>query len=118
MSSKDLHGILVALITPFTDGGHEVDEGRLQSHIEHLITAGVHGLVPGGTTGEFTAMTTPERKHLLELCLKHARDHVPVVVGIGALSTKECVDLATHAADAGAAALTVVSPFYDPVNVE
>lgn len=117
MSSQALRGILVALITPFTDGGHAVDEGRLQSHIEHLITAGVHGLVPGGTTGEFTAMTADERKHLLELCIKHAQGRVPVVAGIGALSTKECLDLATHAANAGAAALMVVPPFYDPVNV-
>ena len=118
MDSKDLYGIMVALITPFTDGGHEVDEGRLQEHIEHLITAGVHGLVPGGTTGEFTAMTSDERKHLLELCIKHAHGRVPVIAGIGALSTKDYVDLATHAADAGATALMVVPPFYDPVNVE
>ena len=118
MSPQSLHGILVALITPFKDGGHAVDEDRLQAHIEHLITAGVHGLVPGGTTGEFTAMTLDERKHLLELCIKHARGRVPVVAGIGALSTKECVDLATHAADAAATALMVVPPFYDPVNVE
>ncbi|KAL8851728.1 MAG: hypothetical protein Q9221_003338 [Calogaya cf. arnoldii] len=112
-----LRGILVALITPFTDGGHELDEARLHSHIEHLITAGVHGLVPGGTTGEFTAMTLSERKHLLEFCIKHASNRVPVVAGIGALSTKESIDLATHAAQAGAAALMVVPPFYDPVNV-
>ena len=95
-----------------------MDEGRLQSHIEQLIKAGVHGLVPGGTTGEFTAMTLDERKHLLELCIKHTRGRVPVVAGIGALSTKDGVDLATHAAKTGAAALMVVPPFYDPVNVE
>lgn len=118
MSSQNLHGILVALITPFTDGGLEVDEGRLETHIEHLIAAGVHGLVPGGTTGEFTAMALDERKHLLELCIKRARGRVPVVAGIGALSTKECVDLATHAAGAAAAALMVVPLFYDSVNVE
>ncbi len=118
MISQNLHGILVALITPFTDGGHAVDEDRLKAHIEHLIAAGVHGLVPGGSTGEFTAMTLDERKRLLSLCIKHARGRVPVIAGIGALSTKECVDLATHAADAAAAALMVVPPFYDPVNVE
>ncbi|KAI4112920.1 MAG: hypothetical protein LQ345_006006 [Seirophora villosa] len=118
MSSQALGGILVALITPFTDGGHAVDEGRLQAHIEHLIAAGVHGLVPGGTTGEFTAMSSDERKHLLELCIKHSSGRVPVVAGIGALSTKECIHFATHAAHAGAAALMVVPPFYDPINVE
>ena len=118
MASQDLHGILVALITPFTDGGHTVDDKRLEAHIQHMIKAGVHGLVPGGTTGEFTAMTVDERKRLLELCVKYADGKVPVVAGIGALSTKECVDLASHAAKAGAAALMVVPPFYDPVNLE
>ncbi|KAL8839371.1 MAG: hypothetical protein Q9176_004552 [Flavoplaca citrina] len=117
MTSQSLSSILVALITPFNDGGHAVDEARLQSHIEHIITAGVHGLVPGGTTGEFTAMTLSERKHLLELCIKHARKRVPVVAGIGALSTKDCLDLATHAAHAGAVAVMVVPSFYDPVII-
>lgn len=94
-----------------------MDEERLEAHIQHMIKAGVNGLVPGGTTGEFTAMSVDERKHLLESCVKYSDGRVPVVAGIGALSTKECVDLASHAAKAGAAALMVVPPFYDPVNV-
>ncbi|KAI4195973.1 MAG: hypothetical protein LQ350_006857 [Teloschistes chrysophthalmus] len=117
MGSEDLHGILVALITPFTDGGNAVDEKRLEEHISHMIKAGVNGLVPGGTTGEFTAMTMDERKQLLELCVKHANGKIPVVAGIGALSTKDGVELASHAASVGAAALMVVPPFYDPVNL-
>ncbi|CAN9193809.1 unnamed protein product [Alternaria alternata] len=118
MASRELSGILVALITPFTDDGKTVHEGRLQAHINRMIEAGVHGLVPGGTTGEFTAMTSEERKNGLELVIKHTAGRVPVVAGIGALSTWECVDLATHAAKAGADALMVVPPFYDPVNYQ
>lgn len=118
MVSHDLHGILVALVTPFTDNGSSIHEGRLEAHIQHLLQAGVHGLVPGGTTGEFTVMTLAERKRLVELCIKYAGGKVPIVAGIGALSTKDCVDLAKHAANAGAAALMVVPPFYDPVNYE
>ncbi|CAN9166556.1 unnamed protein product [Alternaria sp. RS040] len=118
MAPRELSGILVALITPFTDDGKTVHEGRLQAHINRMIEAGVHGLVPGGTTGEFTAMTSEERKNGLELVIKHTAGKVPVVAGIGALSTWECVDLATHAAKAGADALMVVPPFYDPVNLQ
>ncbi|CAN9244608.1 unnamed protein product [Alternaria alternata] len=118
MAPRELSGILVALITPFTDDGKTVHEGRLQAHINRMIEAGVHGLVPGGTTGEFTAMTSEERKNGLELVIKHTAGRVPVVAGIGALSTWECVDLATHAAKAGADALMVVPPFYDPVNYQ
>ncbi|KAF2794420.1 dihydrodipicolinate synthase/N-acetylneuraminate lyase [Melanomma pulvis-pyrius CBS 109.77] len=116
-ATKDLGGILVALITPFTDDGSKIDHGRLESHINRLVSAGVHGLVPGGTTGEFTAMTTAERKELVELCIKYAAGRVPVVAGIGALSTLDGIDLATHAGKSGAAALMVVPPFYDPVNL-
>lgn len=118
MAPQELKGILVALITPFTDDGSAIHEGRLEAHINRLIDAGVHGLVPGGTTGEFTAMTVEERKYGLELVIKHTAGRVPVVAGVGALSTKETVDLAKHAAKTGAAALMIVPPFYDPVNYE
>lgn len=116
--AKDLSGILVAVVTPFTDDGNSIDKQRLQQHIEHIISAGCHGLVPGGSTGEFTALTTAERKELIELCVEYADGRVPIVAGIGALTTKDCVELASHAAKAGAAALMVVPPFYDPVSYE
>ncbi|CRL18646.1 Aldolase-type TIM barrel [Penicillium camemberti] len=98
-----LHGILVALITPFTDDKTAIDESRLQAHIEHLIKAGVHGLVPGGSTGEFTTLTVAERKQLTELCVKFAAGRVPVVAGTGSLSSAEAVELSVHAAQVGAA---------------
>lgn len=108
-----LAGILVALPTPFTPDGAEIDAGTLQSHIDRLVNAGVHGLVPGGSTGEFTALTLTERKHLTEICVKAASGRVPVIASTGALSTSETVELSVHAAEAGAAALMVVPPFYD-----
>lgn len=113
-----LTGIMVALITPFTDDKTAIDGPRLQAHIEHLIKAGVHGLVPGGSTGEFTTLSLAERKQLTELCVQYAAGRVPVVAGIGSTSTSEAAELARHAADAGAAALMVVPPYYDPVNLE
>lgn len=109
----ELTGILVALATPFTDDGSQVDESRLQAHIERMVQAGIHGLVPGGSTGEFTTMDIAERKHLLELVVKHTAGRIPVVAGIGGLSTKDNIDLATHAAATGASALMVVPPFYE-----
>lgn len=109
---------MVALITPFTDDKTKIDEGRLQAHIETLIKAGVHGLVPGGSTGEFTTMSTAERKQLTELCIKYAAGRVPVVIGTGSTSTQEAVELSVHAGQAGAAAVMVVPPYYDPVSLE
>jgi 4-hydroxy-tetrahydrodipicolinate synthase len=113
-----LGGIMVALITPFTDDRTKIDEARLQSHIEHLVKAGCHGLVPGGSTGEFTTLSLAERKQLTELCVKFAAGRVPVIAGTGSTSTDEAVELSVHAAKAGAAATMVVPPFYDPVNLE
>ncbi|KAL4956124.1 hypothetical protein BDW69DRAFT_203715 [Aspergillus filifer] len=117
-TTPNLHGILVALITPFTDDKKTIDESRLQNHINHLIASGIHGLVPGGSTGEFTTLSLSERKTLTELCVQFAEERVPVVAGTGSTSTSEAVELAIHAKEVGAAAVMVVPPFYDPVNLE
>jgi 4-hydroxy-tetrahydrodipicolinate synthase len=118
MSHTELTGVLVALVTPFTPDGSEIDAAALEAHVDRLIREGVHGLVPGGSTGEFTTLTLDERKQLTELVVKAADGRVPVVAGTGALSTRDAVDLAAHAAQAGAAALMVVPPFYDTVDLE
>ena len=115
MTTTDLTGILVALVTPFTADGSEIDAAALDAHVDRLIREGAHGLVPGGSTGEFTTLTLDERKQLTELVVKSAGGQVPVVAGTGALSTRDAVDLAAHAAQAGASELMVVPPFYDAV---
>ena len=117
MTHTDLTGVLVALVTPFTAEGSEIDAAALEAHVERLIRAGAHGLLPGGSTGEFTTLTLEERKHLTELVVKAAGGRVPVVAGTGALSTRDAVDLAAHAAQAGASALMVVPPYYDVVEL-
>lgn len=117
-TTHELHGVMVALITPFTDDKTQIDKERLKDHIDHMIACGIHGLVPGGSTGEFTTLTRDERKQLTELCVEYAAGRATVVAGIGSTSTEEAVDLARHAAEAGATALMVVPPFYDPLNME
>jgi len=113
-----LHGVLVALTTPFTDDGSRIDVLRLKSHIDRLLDAGVHGLVPGGSTGEFTALSFDERKYLLEQVIEITHGRVPVVAGIGCLSTKDDIEMARHASRVGASAVMVVPPFYDPPDYE
>lgn len=113
---EDLGGIMVALPTPFSDDG-SIDAAGVDAHVNRLIESGVHGLVPGGSTGEFVALSTAEHKNLIELVIKSASGRVPVVAGTGALSTSKCIDLARHAGQAGADALMVVPPFYDSVNL-
>lgn len=114
---QELTGIMVALITPFTQDKKSIDEPAYKAHINRMIDAGVHGLVPGGSTGEFTVLSYDERKKLVELTIEFAAGRVPVLAGIGDLSTERAVDLAVHAAKAGAASVMVVPPFYDTLNI-
>ena len=111
---SDFHGVLPALITPFTEDGSAVDTDSLAAIVERLIGAGVGGLVPGGSTGEFTTLSNAERRVLVETTVEAAAGRVPVVAGTGALSTRETVELSVHAERAGAAAVMVVPPFYEP----
>jgi 4-hydroxy-tetrahydrodipicolinate synthase len=111
--SEPFHGVLPALITPFTEDGSAIDSDALGAFVERLIGAGAGGLVPGGSTGEFTTLTNAERRRLIEATVEAAAGRVPVVAGTGALSTRETVELSVHAEQAGAAAVMIIPPFYD-----
>ena len=113
---EQFHGVLPALITPFTDDGSAIDTGALTALVDRVINAGVGGLVPGGSTGEFTTLTNSERRQLVEVTVEAAAGRVAVVAGTGALSTRETVELSVHAEQAGAAAVMVVPPFYDALS--
>ena len=78
-----LKGILVAVTTPFTADAAAIDEPVLAAQVERLITAGVHGLVPCGTTGEFTTLSPQEYRRVIELYVESAAGRVPVVAGSG-----------------------------------
>ena len=112
----EFHGVLPALVTPFTADGGAIDTGALTANVERLIAGGVGGLVPGGSTGEFTTLSHAERRQLVEATVVAAAGRVPVVAGTGALSTAETVELSVHAEQAGAAAVMVVPPFYDALG--
>src|SRR5919107_1054402 len=114
--SEPFHGVLPALITPFTDDGSAIDTGALATIVDRLIDGGAAGLVPGGSTGEFTTLGHAERRQLVEATVEAAADRVPVVAGTGALSTRETVELSVHAEQAGAAAVMIVPPFYDALS--
>ena len=107
----DFHGVLPALITPFTEDGGAVDADALAAIVDRLVGAGAGGLVPGGSTGEFTTLTHAERREVIGVTVEAAAGRVPVVAGTGALSTRETVELSVHAERAGAAAVMVVPPY-------
>ena len=112
----DFHGVLPALITPFTEDGAGVDADALAAIVDRLVGAGAAGLVPGGSTGEFTTLTHAERREVIEVTVEAAAGRVPVVAGTGALSTRDTIELSVHAERAGAAAVMVVPPFYEALG--
>jgi dihydrodipicolinate synthase/N-acetylneuraminate lyase len=113
MAVEQFHGILAAVVTPFTADGSALDEAGIARQVEHILGNGVHGLVPGGSTGEFTSLTNEERKRSASLYIEAAAGRGPVIVGTGALTTAETVELSKHANAAGASGVMVVPPFYD-----
>jgi 4-hydroxy-tetrahydrodipicolinate synthase len=114
--SEPFHGVLPALITPFTEDGSAIDTDALAAIVDRLVGAGVAGLVPGGSTGEFTTLSHAERRRLVEATVEAADGRVPVVAGTAALSTRETVELSVHAERSGAAAVMIVPPFYDALS--
>jgi 4-hydroxy-tetrahydrodipicolinate synthase len=112
-----LGGVIPALVTPFTDDGKNVDEERFRRLISHLISLGVTGLVPCGTTGEFQNLSEPERRRVVEIAIDEANGRIPVIAGTGASGTDLAIEKTKHAKDAGADAAIIVTPYYHkPAN--
>jgi 4-hydroxy-tetrahydrodipicolinate synthase len=105
-------GINPALVTPFTDDGKFVDETRLRALVNHCLESGVHGVVPCGTTGEFTNLTIEEKKKVIKIVIDEVNGRVPVIAGTGAGGTDQALEMTKYAKDAGATAALIVTPYY------
>ena len=116
MSEPLFRGVLPALVTPFRNGA--IDEDAFVSLVERQIAAGVHGLVPVGTTGETATLSHAEHRRVVELCVQTARGRVPVIAGAGSNSTAEAIELVQHAKQVGADAALVVTPYYNRPSQE
>ena len=110
-------GVGTALITPFTRSG-AVDEAAVKRLAKRQIDAGVHFLVPCGTTGETPTLTDAERRRVVELVVEEANGKVPVVAGAGGYDTKEVVHAAREMHEAGADGLLSVTPYYNKPTPE
>lgn len=111
MTAPLFKGVITALITPLRDGS--VDEAALRALIERQIAAGVHGLVPMGTTGESATLTPEEHRRVVELCVETAAGRVRVIAGAGSPSTAKAIEFVRHAKTVGADGALVVTPYYN-----
>lgn len=106
-----LGGSIVAIVTPFRDG--VIDRDALADLVEWHIESNTRGIVPVGTTGESPTLTHEEHEEVVELVTEKAKKRIPVIAGTGSNSTAEAVRLTQHAASVGAAAVLVVTPYYN-----
>lgn len=104
-------GIWPALVSPLDVEG-EVDLGAIEHLVSLLLQADIGGLYVCGSTGEGILLTREQRRRLAEAVVQTVRGRVPVMVHVGALTTREVVALAEDAAAVGADAISAVPPFY------
>lgn len=111
MTAPLFKGVITALITPLRDG--KVDEAAFRTLLERQIAAGVHGVVPMGTTGESASLHLDEHKRVVELCVEVAAGRVRIIAGAGSSATDKAIELVRHAKTVGADGALVVTPYYN-----
>ena len=111
MTAPLFKGVITALITPLRDG--KVDEAAFTRLLERQIDAGVHGVVPMGTTGESASLHIDEHKRVVELCVQVAAGRIRVIAGAGSSATDKSIELVRHAKTVGADGALVVTPYYN-----
>ncbi|MEA2759951.1 MAG: 4-hydroxy-tetrahydrodipicolinate synthase [Methylobacteriaceae bacterium] len=108
-------GVFPYLATPL-DGRGEVNAAVLACLCDDLIKAGVHGLTPLGSTGEFAYLTREQRLRTVEVTIEAAGGRVPVVPGVASTSTADAVSQARAYADAGASGILTILEAYFPLG--
>jgi 4-hydroxy-tetrahydrodipicolinate synthase len=111
----ELRGLLTAMATPFEEGG-AVDEAAARDLARSLIETGSHGLVVAATTGESTTLDDEEHIGLLRAIVDEVGSETLIVCGTGTNDTRHSIELTKAAADAGAEAGLVVTPYYNKPN--
>lgn len=111
MTEVDLNGILPPVTTPFNERG-EVDYGALSSNITRYNETGLKGYVPLGSNGEAVHLTPSERKRVIETVKRGATSRHTIIAGVNELSTRAAIEAARAAADCGADAVLVVTPYF------
>ncbi|WP_170609138.1 dihydrodipicolinate synthase family protein [Ruegeria arenilitoris] len=114
MKVANLRGVVPYLPTPLTPKG-QVDEGALRKLSEHLINAGVHGLTPLGSTGEFAYLDFAAKEQVVSATVDAAAGRVPVIAGVAATTTWDAIVQARRWASIGADGILAVLEAYFPV---
>ena len=115
--TQNWSGCGTALVTPFTADG-AVDEPGVQRLAARQIDAGIHFLVPCGTTGESPTLSPAEQRRVVELVVQTAAGRVPVLAGAGGYDTRGVIELVADMQRAGADGILSVTPYYNKPTPE
>ncbi len=114
---RPFSGVGTALVTPFTSDGR-LDEAAVSRLARRQVEAGVHVLVPCGTTGETPTLSLDERRRVIELTAAEAKGRALVLAGAGGYDTHEVVHMAAMVKAAGADGILSVTPYYNKPTPE
>ena len=113
-----LRDVSVALVTPFKDDDSGVNVDAVAPLVEMHLAAGTHGFYLCGSTGEGAAMTVAERKVMVEATVAAVAGRAPVVVMVGNCPVQDAIELAKHAAEHGADAVSTTVPRDKPGDLD
>jgi 4-hydroxy-tetrahydrodipicolinate synthase len=114
MTGTEFHGVFPYLVSPVGEDGR-IRDAVLAALVEHLIAAGVHGLTPLGSTGEFAYLDRAQKRRVVEVTLEAAAGRVPVVAGVAATTTAEAIRQAAEFERLGCAGILAILEAYFPV---
>jgi len=115
-----IEGIITPIVTPFKrDKEQSINYEALKELVDRLINKGVSGIFILGSNGEFHVVSNEEAIEMTKRTIEYVKGRVPVYVGTGRNSTKETIDLSQAVEEAGADALSVITPYFiSPNNKE
>lgn len=112
-----LQGLVAATFTPMLPDG-DIHYAVVDQYAQYIAGTGISGVFVCGTTGEFTSLTTEERKLILEHWIRAAEGRFKVIAHVGSDNQRESVELSRHAAEAGAWGVGSIAPsFFKPSSV-
>ena len=111
MKQTIFEGMASAIVTPMTPEG--IDYAALGRFIDFQIDSGINALVVMGTTGENATIEYADQLEAIRFTVERAAGRVPVIAGTGTNNTLHAIDYSVSAAQAGADALLVVTPYYN-----
>jgi 4-hydroxy-tetrahydrodipicolinate synthase len=109
--ARNIAGIVVPLVTPF-NADESLNEGALRQIVNYLLDNGVHGLFPSGSQGELFSLSMDEKKRVTEIVIEENNGRAFVMPSTGAITTRESIELTRHAEQAGADAVSVITPYF------